>query len=253
MKFYINMNRYLIIDEIIKIASTFYGKVFGGYVRDVVVPKLQNPTKKCVFKDVDIWFLDEDCANEFIKEIKKRYDFRLIPGFTLKDNIHYTFDRIQYHLYDDEKIVSWLDIIISDVFPVDDFNVNQLIYYYKDGVEVIDSMSTDYTVDEVVKSINARTIEVLPSYIVKLTNTTTAPVHVGRLNERFTKWDIRYYDIYFPKRLTVEWLQKTFRNNNLPSNSYRTCKESYQSKETIISFEDEDKYNKSTENNCIIS
>jgi hypothetical protein len=49
------------IFDTIKVASKCGGEVFGGFVRDVIVPYEHNNSidlNKLKFKDVDIWFTD---------------------------------------------------------------------------------------------------------------------------------------------------------------------------------------------------
>jgi len=49
LKIFRMLTKYGIIDNCVKIASNYDGKVFGGYLRDVV-PKMQDPLRKCQFK-----------------------------------------------------------------------------------------------------------------------------------------------------------------------------------------------------------
>ena len=44
------------INECLETAGSFGGKVFGGYVRDVIVPRLANRECSVKFNDVDVWF-----------------------------------------------------------------------------------------------------------------------------------------------------------------------------------------------------
>jgi hypothetical protein len=159
------LNKYILIDNCIKIASNYEGKVFGGYVRDVVIPKISNPRCKCEFKDVDIWFKTGIDSDLFINDMKDIYDFRIVPELSIDDdNYHYKFNRTQYHLFI-EDVVIWFDIVISECFPVDDFDVNYLTYSYKDNLELIECESEYYDKDNLINSINNKKMIILPEYV----------------------------------------------------------------------------------------
>ena len=86
------LNKYNIIDDCIKIASNYASKVFGGYVRDVVVPKMLDYRRKCEFKDVDIWFKTDIDADLFINDMKDIYNFQIVTQYSIdNDNTHCAF------------------------------------------------------------------------------------------------------------------------------------------------------------------
>lgn len=60
------------INKILKLAYKYNGGVFGGYLRDVIVPRMKDPSCKVYFKDVDIWFASKYNAAEFIDKINKK-------------------------------------------------------------------------------------------------------------------------------------------------------------------------------------
>ena len=54
------------ITECIDVASKYGGRVFGGYVRNYLVPVLYK--QECPgFKDVDLWFEYQEHADSFIR------------------------------------------------------------------------------------------------------------------------------------------------------------------------------------------
>lgn len=119
-----------IIEEIITLANKNEGKIFGGYVRDVIIPGKINPVIGADFKDIDIWFDSEDNADIFVKCLKKFYDIKENYGYDVKaGTVNYTFARKQCAVKFTETLYLWIDIVTSDIFPVDDFDVNCFVYY----------------------------------------------------------------------------------------------------------------------------
>jgi len=263
LKLFRMATRYGIIDNCIKTASNYDGKVFGGYIRDVVVPKMQDPLCKCQFKDVDIWFKTDIDADMFVNDIKDIYNFQIVPSFTLENTtLHYAFGRTQYRLRIDNIVISF-DIVVSECFPVDDFNVNFLSYCYKDNKEVIGSESQHFSKDLLINSINNKKAIILPSYVERLILKNNIDVHVCRINRSFLckGWSIKYKNIYFPTHLSSLWVIRELAPNYNTYNVIRNSSESIidfndniirNSSESIIDFNDNIKENNS-ENNCIIS
>ena len=63
------------IEECLIIAGGYYGSVFGGYVRDVIVPRSYNPKCNVEFKDVDLWFTNQKDADNFVEAMGKSFVF----------------------------------------------------------------------------------------------------------------------------------------------------------------------------------
>lgn len=171
------------IEKAIQIATQFDGCVFGGYVRNVVVPRLygkQSPG----FKDVDFWFKTQYQADCFVNAL---------PNL-LKLNDHdvqfqqdvYLFERKQY-LYNHFVI---FDIIISPTLPVNDFDVNQLTYsgngFKSYGVK---------NANELCKLINKKYMSELPEYNPGKMSTKRRHVQNMRLEKfRSMGWTIFTYN-----------------------------------------------------------
>jgi hypothetical protein len=252
------LNKYNLIDDCIKIASNYDGKVFGGYLRDVIISKISNPRRKCEFKDVDIWFKTDIDSILFINDMKDIYDFRIVPELSIdNDNPHYQFNRTQYHLFI-ENIVIWFDIVISECFPVDDFDVNFLTYCYKNDKELVECESKYFDKDQLINSINKKQMIMLPDYIQRLIIKSSTDVHVSRINKRFLSkgWIIKYKNTYFPRLLTTLWIYQTFGCMKDGSNliyikdKSSNCSVDFQKNDE--SFECKDKLEDNS-NNCIIS
>ena len=266
------LNKYLVIDDCIKIARNYDGKIFGGYVRDVVISKMLNPSSKCEFKDIDIWFKTAIDADLFIKNMNEVYDFKMVPELSIDDdNIHYTFGRTQHHLFI-ENIVIWFDIVVCEWFPVDDFDVNFLAYSYKDGKELIECESEYFNKSDLINSINKKQMTILPVYMRRLISKHSTEVHVSRINKRFLSkgWRIKYSNIYFPKLLTTLWVNNTF-GYKLDGSHIIYIKNNDDLEYTSVDFKEQPKIfddqnilnddyrsklndkNKLDDNNCIIS
>jgi hypothetical protein len=251
--------KYAIIDNCIKIASNYDGKVFGGYIRDVIVPKIQDPQCKCQFKDVDIWFKTNIDADMFVNDIKEIYDFQIVPKLSIgDDNPHYEFNRTQYHLFV-KNIVIWFDIVITECFLVDDFDVNLLTYCYKDNKELIECQSKCFDKDQLINSINKKKMIILHDYMERLMSKFSSDVHISRINKRFLSrgWIIKYNNIYFPKPLTTLWVNKTFGYINYGDRCNVICvKNNIESSDCSVNFKEQSQIfedNTQNENNCIIS
>ena len=145
-----------IADIIFNIASENNGKVFGGYVRDVLIPCEVDPLCNVSFNDIDIWFETELEANIFINDINDNFDLREIPKMEIKPGVvHYAFGRQQYHLYQDNKCILWIDVVISDMIPVDDFDVNYLTCIIRDNIKIFKSFSENYTTEDLILKIKS--------------------------------------------------------------------------------------------------
>ncbi len=113
--------------ECVRCASEHNGCVFGGYVRDVVLPIYLNKSDVKIedlkFKDIDLWFKNDEDATAFITAMGSM--LRPNPIYNITDSsIEYPFIRKQYHVITGETILFWIDIIISETLPVNDFEIN---------------------------------------------------------------------------------------------------------------------------------
>ena len=150
-----------IVDKLIMEATKYGGKVFGGFVRNVLVPKHFNQPL-CGYKDVDFWFKDEEMASLFVKNMVAIGT--LCTKVQNHDDAMYKFKRTQYLLYNrmysNGSII--VDVVISSTLPVDDFDVNQLTYDTK-GFQSLSSKTTC----ELLNNINNKRATILPDYTWK--------------------------------------------------------------------------------------
>ncbi len=125
-----------IISECLHVAGKYDGKVYGGFVRDVLVPLLSNNgdySKVSEWKDIDLWFTSESNAKTFVKDMGRKFKIAKHDRALTEENrkVLYSWPRIQYHLYIWNICVAWVDIVVYPEFPVNDFNVNHLTFCYK--------------------------------------------------------------------------------------------------------------------------
>jgi hypothetical protein len=151
----------VVVDAIldcIKLASAYGGKVFGGFVRDVIVPSLKGDSCEFQFKDVDIWFKSHQNAEAFIGEMGK--SFVKHKGISVSHNIYPgAFQRDQYHLVKSGECLAWIDVIVSPTIPVNDFDVNEVTYELNPENKWVTSAP-----DRLVKQIRDKRATMLSSY-----------------------------------------------------------------------------------------
>ena len=226
-----------LLEKILTIAGKSNGRVFGGFVRDVIVPRLIDPTCEVHFNDVDIWFVEREEADNFIKDVNVFLELigdiklhsserNLVPPGTL----HYTFGREQHSLWKKgDKFVSFIDVVVSKVIPVDDFDVNCLTYQYVNDEKVPKSFSEDSTT-KLIANIASKQAYMLPSYVEKLmSGKLSNMVFERRINSNFLKkgWKLYCFNkCLFPQRINHEWIVNIFK---------RTAKQ-YSEKQTKLTI-----------------
>jgi len=220
------------ISQILHVIFTLEGKVFGGFVRDYMVPlekqdpvsELQAringcrdnpvfqkgfPDSKTIidkndtayrkqyidFKDIDVWFTtirQKDIFLDLLKilnmslshnndeyTMKKQNTLSDKPETNTGSNItgfhrSYPFKVFRYHLTMDNKFQSFIDIVVSDYFPVNDFSVNLLSYdgrqlqveKYCEILNIVDAKPCDIqlSVHDIMKQIIDNTSIMLPDF-----------------------------------------------------------------------------------------
>ena len=192
------------IDKCIRVASSFGGKIFGGYVRDVVVPRMKDPYCNVNFNNVDIWFISQESADNFTKSFDEIIiNFLTKCLLTINNKI---VSVVPYLLKIDNRYIDFR-VIINPLLPVDDMNVNKLIYYYQNDIGILTSDDSDATtLLNLRDSINDKTMIMFDDYINKVT---TNSVHINRIN-RFLSlgWTIKTSDgLIFPNCINDVWVK----------------------------------------------
>lgn len=207
-----------LINGMIAVAGKCGGRVFGGYVRDVVVPRLINPNCEVSFNDVDIWFTKQEEADDFIKDMLLFSQLHENLAFVSKSNgsikpghMHYKFGRTQYYLYKNNKFVSFVDIIVSETIPVDDFNVNCLTYQYLNGEKIPKSFCEE-SVERLITLICNKEAVMFKEYAVRVVRREIFPapnLFVRRMNKSYLKrgWTIYCFNnCKLPETIDADWV-----------------------------------------------
>jgi hypothetical protein len=147
------------VHDMLTVAAKYEGKVFGGFVRNVLIPHAFNKPVSG-YKDVDLWFTSETYATKFINDMAKQ--LYKLPELCYNDNKDiYDFDRQQYLLIGENMEDLYIDIIVSPHgVPVNDFHVNQLCYNITAGF----TSYGDYPTHMVLYAIMNKKTHVLPTY-----------------------------------------------------------------------------------------
>lgn len=118
------------------LASDFGGHAYGGFVRDILVPRfLENKKESSLeFKDVDIWFHDQNQLFCFLNMVNESGPYRLEENDDVTSDIQngcypssLTYGQ-QYVLYFCKIKVAYVDLVASQHLPVNDFDVNLLLF-----------------------------------------------------------------------------------------------------------------------------
>jgi hypothetical protein len=181
--------RLKIIFTFLSMSAKKNGYVFGGFIRDIIVPRMiyKTPENLLEFKDIDIWFKNKSDLDNFIEDINKNTNGvwslkeNPIESYTnkLRNNYNEIYDamyRCQYTLYFCGMDIALVDFVVSDQIPVNDFNVNLLIMKPRDNdfgkiavnwFEVGCNKSGDhckYSVISLINNIGNKCVELLDTY-----------------------------------------------------------------------------------------
>jgi len=195
------------ITDCLKTASKYGGRVFGGYVRDVIIPRYYDPKCDVSFKDVDIWFDDEKKAGLFVKDMDKF--FTIIQSC---EKSIYPFGRIliAYTIYG--TFITPIDIIICETIPIDDFDVNQLTVSIDElGGSTFESWG-EKRPTFLMEAIKNKTATILPSYMTMIIEQSSKNEFLlDRMKRIFLNkgWTVRYFST-IPIDVNVSWMKATF-------------------------------------------
>ena len=113
-------------EEVIKLASQYDGRVYGTYVRNVIVPRLKDPLCVCEYDTIAIEFADQKELDEFSKQLELTY----------KDMTRKTKDGAKmYQLYIQGMFIAYIRLCMRPA--IFRFDVNCLVYYYENGIATL--------------------------------------------------------------------------------------------------------------------
>lgn len=130
----LNNKKINLANKIIFCAKNFSGEVFGGYVRNVIVPRKVDPKCDVYFDDVNIWFQNFETAEYFKSYFFQQFYIERNKCYDSK-KFEYPFEKEQFAIFEDAENLKFLfhvDIVISETLPVNDFDVNCLLSCHLD-------------------------------------------------------------------------------------------------------------------------
>jgi len=172
----------IVIDNIIKSLSSYDGKVFGEYVREVVVPRMKNPTCDVRFNSVDIWFKNETNKNNFINYYPQ---FKEETNFS--GNIDITVLK-QLYCFIYRGIPIKFNIVVDIWFPIYDFDVNSLTYSYVNDTAIVESNIPTFEnkLDQIIKAIDRKKANMNVKYFTNMVDhCLTYPERAKMINELY--------------------------------------------------------------------
>jgi hypothetical protein len=205
-----------VIITCLKVASKHDGRVFGGFVRGVIVPRMFDSKARIHYKDVDLWFQTKEKATAFIQAMGAD----LIPAHVGSGTLNvteqiYKFGREQYHLIKDGVMMAWIDVVISATIPVNDFNVNTLTARYTNsGAQIFESFGTD-GIDTLIDAIHDKKAVMLPDYKL-LFSGGYGLIHSDRIKRNYLdhKWIVTYKDQIIPGDANLRWYLNQFNQSS---------------------------------------
>lgn len=198
-----------IILNIVRMASDYGGFVFGGFVRDILIPRFILSEHKMDFGDVNIWFQSKKHIVNFLNHIRntkgvfslKPYKNKDTEGTVGKVKSTYSLDfDNQYILYFCDMEIAIVNLVASKYFPVNDFDVNLLFFTPKDINEAKIDISwfevghteekdhEGYKVDEVVKYIKNKEFDTILGYANNMDTFEKERI------KRMKQWGWKYFD-----------------------------------------------------------
>lgn len=142
------------VTDVLKIAAGYGGVPFGGYVRDVVTKVIAYDYSSTEVKDLDIWFKTSDKRDSFVYDIQGR--------LTIMNGL----ESMNYLLKDESgDALIWIDLVVSNEFPGNDFDVNMLSWDCR--TNKIISHSYD-SVSNIIKNIRKKRAQITDSYMLQM-------------------------------------------------------------------------------------
>ena len=126
------------IEDALFTAGKYDGKIFGGFVHNVIVPRRADPSCNVSFGDIDVWFTKETLATQFVQQMQTtcssigstssftEVQLDTLGAQSLQESYGFTGKRYNFCVHG--TCIAWFDITISELFPICDFDVNCLSY-----------------------------------------------------------------------------------------------------------------------------
>jgi len=205
------------IQRVLCKAQEHNGKPFGGYVRFLLNQRKCDNDSDLRFKDVDVWFQNEEQKDLFVKDFNGRDgSIKLLTSHFQSsidnNNEKYPFKRYSFNLVDVRVVSSIIlmtfDLIVSSSFPVTDFDVNFITSSFEFGQNVFKCESNDFNEKDLIDKIKAKKCMLLDTHLEQLRSKNMMYSHYyrTRLYERFNKkgWEITYKKVVIKSNLDLD-------------------------------------------------
>lgn len=203
-----------IIEGVIMLAGEYDGRVYGSYVRNVIVPRLKDPNCICEYDRIGIMFPDFVKKDGFIKEMQLKYDgfvkkhdqFMLTEGIFIADinlftnRVHSAYDVNELEYYYDHKQLYFHDLLHHLIYPLTTCQLDMTKFYES----------------PIVNNILHKTVNVMPTLlqVFETKDLKMQQYYVDELNTLFINkgWIVQFKDLVFNKTIMLEDLTENVLN-----------------------------------------
>ena len=185
-----------IINSIIKVASQYNGKLYGDYLRGVIIPRLNGQI--CDYCRVSFLFPNQSDIDQMVEQMVKLYDFKLY----VKDKVVESYGLTINNLYIGH-------VQLSCKTPSVTLDTNGLHYYYDNGVprfyDSVDNLNYTEGSSTLMNKIMNKKSTILDNNAFQTYDRTTQESIVGAFNKLIRQgWVLNYGDVVITTLMTVE-------------------------------------------------
>jgi hypothetical protein len=150
------------------------GVVYGGFVRDIVVPHrfANKMLSELDFKDIDLWFSEQEKADAFVAELKEYLIPVDIRGANGDCPAFYPTNRTQYMYTANKRELVLVDVVVNDLIPVNDFSVNCLTWNLTQFKAEPMFGQWNFGIDQLIADIQAKQAYISAFYVAKINKKT---------------------------------------------------------------------------------
>lgn len=202
------------VQESLFIAGACQGKAFGNFVYDVIVPRMEDSTCNISFNSVSIWFRRKEQMRRYIYKMEQAISKlglncsfeEMTPPISLAIRQRYGLIGNLYNLYVHGSCIAWFDIVVSNEFPVNDFDIHCLTYFCREdnstGKRLVSKQlqaEKGYSKEELIKAIHNKQATMFGS---------SAPYNYRKIMNRLIRggWTINIGNVKFTKPVTRDEL-----------------------------------------------
>ncbi len=180
-----------IIEGVIKIASHHHGKLYGSYLRNVIIPRLMNQSVICNYGTIHFIFENESDYNEFINELKNSKYYKLY------NHIHHK----SYKLMVDQLHIAFIQCFVNHPHDLD---INTLHYYYENDVVKFSISDNPMLINKIL----SKKAMILSSFITLFKNShiINQELIISAWNQLIESgWILYFNDLIISTPMTLRW------------------------------------------------